>query len=59
MIVNANSTGKHAIWIKNGIMINVTLIVESIARAKKKYSLNASTWICENKICSKVFELTQ
>ena len=47
VIVNANSVVKHAVQIKNGIMISLNASVKSIIHAKG-YSWNPSTWICEN-----------
>ena len=48
MIVNANSIVQYVIQIKNGILKHVNLNVKIIASAKKDYSWNPSTYICEN-----------
>ena len=48
MIVNTNSTVQHAIQIKNEIIINVNVSIKSTIHAKKDYSWNSSTCICEN-----------
>ena len=47
VIVNTNSIVQHVVQIKNGIMINASVIVKFL-RCKKDYSWNPSTCICEN-----------
>ena len=48
MLANANSIVQCAIQIKNGVIKNVNVNVKIIIHAKKDYSWNYSTWICEN-----------
>ena len=47
MIVNVNSIVQHVIQIKNGIIKHVNVNVKIIVSAKKNYSWNPSTCICE------------
>ena len=47
VIVNANSIVQHVIQIKNGIIKHVNVNVKIIVSAKKDYSWNSSTCICE------------
>ena len=47
VIVNTNSIVQHVVQIKNGIMINASVIVKFLT-CKKDYSWNPSTCICEN-----------
>ena len=48
VIVNANSIVQHVIQIKNGIIKHVNVNIKIIISAKKDYSWNPSTCICEN-----------
>ena len=48
VIVIVNSILQLAIQIKNGKMKHVNMSVKIIASAKKDYSWNLSTYICEN-----------
>ena len=48
MLANANSIVQYAIQIKNGVIKNVNVNVKIIIHAKKYYSWNYSTCICEN-----------
>ena len=48
MIVNANSILQHVIQIKNGIMKHTNASLKIILRAKKDFSWNLSTYVCEN-----------
>ena len=48
VIVNENSLVQHVIQIKNGIIIYFNVNVKIIVHAKKYYSWNHSTCICEN-----------
>ena len=48
VIVNAKSVVQHLIEIKNGIIKHVIVIVKIFRSAKKDYSWNPSTCICEN-----------
>ena len=59
LIVNASSIVQHAIQIKNGIMKHMNVSVKIILSAKKKYSWNPSTCICENIKFSKAFLILQ
>ena len=48
MIESENSIVQYVIQIKNGMIIHINLNVKLIVRAKKNYSWNPSTYICEN-----------
>ena len=48
MNANVNSIVQHVIQINSGIMILVNASAKSIVSAKKDYSWNRSTCICEN-----------
>ena len=48
MTVNAHTIVQHEIQIKNEIAIHANVKVKSIVHAKKDYSWNPSTCICEH-----------
>ena len=48
VIANANLILQHVIQINNGIIKHVNVNVKTIISAKKDYSWNPSTCVCEN-----------
>ena len=48
VILNASPIVQHVIQIKNGIIKHANVSLKIIVRAKKDYSWNRSTCICEN-----------
>ena len=48
MTANANSIAQHVFQIKSGIIKHVNVNVKTIVSAKKDYSWNPSTCICES-----------
>ena len=48
VILNASPIVQHVIQIKNGIIKHANVSLKIIVRAKKDYSWNPSTCICEN-----------